>query len=31
MLKGQGLLNYTNLFSPNYYENNDEIILNFFQ
>ena len=31
MLKGQGLLNYTNLFSPNEYENNDEIILNFFQ
>ena len=30
MLKGQSLLDYTNLFSPNDYENNDKIILNYF-
>ena len=27
MLKGKGLLDYTNLFSPNDYEKNDKIIL----
>ena len=31
MLKGKILLDYTNLFSPNDYENNDEMILNYFQ
>ena len=31
MLKGKSLLEYTNLFSPNDYEKNDEIILNHFQ
>ena len=31
MLKGKSLLNYTNLFSPNYYEKNDEIMLKYFQ
>ena len=29
MLKGRGLLDYTNLFSPNRYEKNDKIILKF--
>ena len=29
MLKGRGLLDYTNLFSPNRYEKNDKIILQF--
>ena len=29
MLKGKSLLDYTNLFSPNDYEKNDEIILKF--
>ena len=27
MLKGESLLDYTNLFSPNDYEKNDEILL----
>ena len=27
MLKGKGLLEYTNLFSPNEYKNNDKMIL----
>ena len=31
MLKGKGLLDKTNLFSPNDYENNDKIILKYFQ
>ena len=31
MLKGKILLDYTNLFSPNDYENNDEMILKYFQ
>ena len=31
MLKGKSLLHYTNLFSPNGYEKNDEIILKYFQ
>ena len=32
MLKGKNLLHYyTNLFSPNEYENNDKIILKYFQ
>ena len=31
MLKGKSLLDYTNLFSPNDYEKNDEIILKYFQ
>ena len=31
MLKGQSLLDYTNLFSPNENEKNDEIILKYFQ
>ena len=31
MLKGKSLLEYTNLFSPNDYEKNDEIILKYFQ
>ena len=31
MLKGKSLLEYTNLFSPNEYKNNDKIILNYFQ
>ena len=30
MLKGKSLLDYTNLF-PNDYENNDKIILKYFQ
>ena len=30
ILKGQNLLNYTNLFSPNVYEKNDEIMLTYF-
>ena len=30
MLKGNSLLEYTNLFSPNDYEKNDEIITNLF-
>ena len=31
MLKGRGLLDYTNLFSPNKHENNDNLILNYLQ
>ena len=31
MLKGKILLDYTNLFSPNDYENNGKIILKYFQ
>ena len=31
MLKGKGLLEYTNLFSPNDHEKNDKIILKYFQ
>ena len=31
MLKGKSLLDYTNLFSPNDYEENDKIILKYFQ
>ena len=31
MLKGKSLLNCTNLFSPNDYEKNDQIILKYFQ
>ena len=31
MLKGKSLLDYTNLFSPNDYGKNDEIILRYFQ
>ena len=31
MLKGKSLLEYTNLFSPNEYENNGKIILKYFQ
>ena len=31
MLKGNSLLDYTNLFSPNDYEKNDKIILKYFQ
>ena len=31
MLKGKSLLDYTTLFSPNYYEKNDKIILKFIQ
>ena len=31
MLKGKNLLDYKNLFSPNDYEKNDEIILKFSQ
>ena len=31
MLKVKCLLEYTNLFSPNDYEKNDEIVLKYFQ
>ena len=31
ILKGKSLLNYTNLISPNEYDKNDKIILNYFQ
>ena len=31
MLKGQSLLDYTNLFFPNGYEKNEKIILKYFQ
>ena len=31
MLKRKSLLEYTNLFSPNYYGKNDKIILKYFQ
>ena len=30
-LKGKSLLVYTNSFSPNEYENNDKLILKYFQ
>ena len=31
MLKGKGLLEYTNLFPPNDYEKNDKIIVKYVQ
>ena len=31
MLKGESLLDYINLFSPNDYQKNDKIILKYFQ
>ena len=31
MLKGKRLLDYTNLFFPNDYQNNDKILLKYFQ
>ena len=31
MIKGKNLLDYTNLFSPNEYENNDKTILEYFR
>ena len=31
VLRGKSLLDYTNLFSCNDYENNDKIILKYFQ
>ena len=31
ILKGKSLLDYTNLFSPNEYEQSDKIILKYFQ
>ena len=31
ILKGRSLLDCRNLFSPDYYEKNDEIILKYFQ
>ena len=31
IFKGKSLLDYTNLFSPNFYEKNDKIILKYFQ
>ena len=31
MLKGRSLLYYTNLFSPNDYENNNKIFVKYFQ
>ena len=31
MLKGKSLLEYTNLFSPNEYKKNDNMILKYFQ
>ena len=31
ILKGESLLKYTNLFSPNDYKKNDKIILKYFQ
>ena len=31
ILKGKGLLHYTNLFFPNYYEKNDQVIPKYFQ
>ena len=31
MLKAKRVLSYKNLFSPNYYERNDKIILKYFQ
>ena len=31
MLKGESLVDYTNLFSANDYEKNDQVILKYFQ
>ena len=31
MLKGKSFLDYTNLFSPNEYEKNNNIVLKYFQ
>ena len=31
MLKGQRLVNYTNLFSPNDFKNNDQVIKRIFK
>ena len=31
MLEGKNLLDYTNLFSPNEYENNHKVILKYYQ
>ena len=31
MLKGKNLFDYTNFFSPNYYEKSDKTILKYFQ
>ena len=31
MLNGKSLFDYTNLFSPNYYEKNDKVILKNFR
>ena len=31
MLKGKSSLEYTNFFSPNNYEKNDQIVLKYFQ
>ena len=31
MLKGRSLSEYTNLFSPNEYKNNDKIVLQYLQ
>ena len=31
MLNGKSLLEYTNIFSPNKYEKNDKLILEYFQ
>ena len=31
MLKSKSFLDYTNVFSPNDYEKNDKMILNYFQ
>ena len=30
-IKGESLIDYTNIFSPNKYEENDKTILNYFQ
>ena len=30
MFKGKGLIEYTNLFSPNDFKKNDDVILNYF-
>ena len=30
LFKGESLADYTNLFSPNNFKNNDDIILNYF-
>ena len=31
MIKGKSLIDYTNFSSPNNYENNDKVILKYFQ